>query len=76
MVVNGNDIKDKNLLINQLEKKFKDFGVNLNINTQKNNVILSEKFKHIYGISDLSFKEFGIKFLSLPLNIFHFLYSC
>ena len=62
MVVNGNDIKDKNLLINQLEKKFKDFGVNLNINTQKNNVILSEKFKHIYGISDLSFKEFGIKY--------------
>ena len=60
LVINGTKIPKQELLIEQLEKTFKNFGLNININTEHNNVILSNKWKHLHGIENLTANEFGI----------------
>lgn len=47
--------------IDLLKENFSDFGLNININTKDNNVILSNKYTHIYGNKDLSFVSDEIK---------------
>lgn len=48
-----------------LKTHFNNFGLNININTLQNNVILSDKFVQVCGIQELIQKENGI---SYPIN--------
>lgn len=49
-------------LICELKKEFESFGVYKNINTKNNNVIFGDIDEHIYGLSELEYNEFGIKY--------------
>ena len=60
LVINGTEIPKQNLLVDLLKKSFSNFGLNLNINTLHNNVILSSKWKHLYGIDVLQADELGV----------------
>lgn len=62
LVVTQNNLPQQNTLIDELSKKFLDFGLNININTLNNNVILSQNWKHIYGIKELTASEYGINY--------------
>lgn len=43
-----------------LKQNFSDFGLNLNLNTLNNNVILGNEYKHIYGNEKLNVCSFNI----------------
>ncbi len=62
VVINGDDLKDKDMLIELLKQNFKSFGLSLNINKLKNNVILSEDFVDVYGENQVEVIENGIKY--------------
>lgn len=62
VVINGNDLNDKNLLVDLLKQNFENFGLNLNINKLKNNVILTENFVDVYGDNKAEMFENGIKY--------------
>ncbi|HBB44644.1 MAG TPA: 23S rRNA (uracil(1939)-C(5))-methyltransferase RlmD, partial [Clostridiales bacterium] len=62
VVINGNKLDDVNLLIDLLKQKFNKFGLNLNINKQKNNVILSNNFVEVYGENKITLSENGIAY--------------
>ena len=62
VVVNADDLSDKQLLIDLLKNNFAEVGLSLNINKQNNNVILTEKFKHIFGLKEIVVKENGITY--------------
>lgn len=62
VVINGNDLNDKNLLVDLLKQNFENFGLNLNINKLKNNVILTENFVDVYGDNKAKIFENGIKY--------------
>ena len=62
IVINGDDLNDKQLLIKLLSQKFDKLGINLNINKLNNNVIMSNVFKHIYGIAEIEMCDFGIDY--------------
>ncbi len=49
-------------LIKKLKTHFSSFGLYKNINLKPNNVIFGEKDEHIFGIEELEFNEFGIKY--------------
>ena len=62
MVLNGETLPNEKLLIKNLSSSFKTIGVNININKLHNNVILSDKWKHLYGIKELTACEYGITY--------------
>jgi len=62
LVINGKTIPSEKTLINLLKSKFINFGLNLNINTLHNNVILANEWKHIYGLKELLANEYGISY--------------
>lgn len=62
LVINGENIPHLETLINILTVKFENFGLNLNINKLHNNVILSNKWKHLYGLQELIASEYGIEY--------------
>ncbi len=62
VVINGNELKDVELLIKLLSQKFDKLGISLNINRLNNNVIMTNEFKHIYGLCEIDMYDFGIKY--------------
>lgn len=52
-------------LVAELKTKFNNFGLNLNINKLNNNCILSNKWKHVYGLKELVVNNNGITY---PVN--------
>lgn len=62
VVINGNDLSDKNMLVDLLKQNFENFGLNLNINKLKNNVILTENFVDVFGDNKAEICENEIKY--------------
>ena len=62
VVIHGQNMQDVDILIKMLSNEFNNFGLSLNINTLKNNVILTEKFKQVYGLKEIEIEEFGINY--------------
>lgn len=63
IVINGESLPHKNILIEKLKEAFgENFGLNLNINKLMNNVILTDKFVHLYGLTHLSSTSFAITY--------------
>ncbi len=70
IVSNGEFTYDTTPLVKSLQKQFISFGLFVNINTYKNNVILGKITKHIYGITHISGEHFGVKFCLKPDSFF------
>lgn len=62
LVLNDDDLTHKDILIDLLSRNFSRFGLNININKLHNNVILSDTWKHIYGLKELTANEEGITY--------------
>ncbi len=62
MVINGNSLPAPEKLIHRLQSTFDNFGLNLNINKLNNNVILSNSWKHLFGLKDLDGNDFDIQY--------------
>src|SRR5574344_943676 len=62
VVINADDLEDKQTLINMLKDKFDKFGLSLNINKLCNNVILTEKFVQVFGLKSIELCEFGVNY--------------
>lgn len=62
LVVTEQKVPQLDILTNLLKTKFSNFGLNLNINRLQNNVILANKWTHIYGPKELIADEFGISY--------------
>lgn len=62
LVINDEKLPNIESLIDALKQKFDNFGLNYNINKSENNVILSEKFRHIYGLKSIKCTEFGVNY--------------
>lgn len=62
IVSNGGFKYDLKPLIKRLEKHFDKFGLFVNVNTFKNNVIIGAKTRHIYGIKYIESEHLGVKF--------------
>lgn len=60
VVVNGKALPQAGSLYNELKKHFPIAGLNININTNNSNVILSDNWIHLYGIKALEGNDFGI----------------
>ena len=70
IVSNGEFNFDLNPLVIELKKVFPKFGLFININTYKNNVILGKITKHVYGIEHILGEHFGVKFCLKPDSFF------
>ena len=62
IVINGDDLKDKRVLIDMLKQNFDNVGLSLNINKLKNNVILGDRFIDLFGENQVEIQENGIKY--------------
>lgn len=62
LVVNGDSLPKVDVLIGLLQNKFSDFGLNINVNKQKTNVIMTNNFVHVYGRTDIDICENGINY--------------
>lgn len=60
IVINSKKLAAVDLFVEMLEKEGIDFGLNLNINTQNNNVILTSQFVHVAGFETLQGEENSI----------------
>ncbi len=70
VVSNGEFKFDLHPLIAELQKAFPKFGLFVNINTYKNNVILGKTTQHVYGIGQIVGEHFGVKFCLQPDSFF------
>ncbi len=70
VVINGEELPTKEVFINLLSKKFDNFGLFINKNTKKTNVILGGKSKWIYGLQYINADINGIKFVLRPDSFF------
>ena len=61
IVINGLNLPKSEKLIDLLKERFgENFGLNININTLPNNVILTDNYIHIYGLKSLQANSHGI----------------
>ena len=70
IVLNGKKLPNISNFVEDLLKLFNKFGLNINVNTTNNNVILSSQFDHVFGEKELILNEFGI---SYPVSSLSFL---
>ena len=70
IVSNGEFNFDLKPLVTELKKAFPTFGLFVNVNTYKNNVILGKITRHVYGISQIMGEHFGVKFCLEPDSFF------
>ena len=66
IVINGKELPHIEEYIKILKKNYSNFGLYININNQRNNVILGNKFVYIYGLECLENTEFDIKYTIYP----------
>ncbi len=62
VVVNGDNLVDEKILIEELVKCDVEFGLNININKTASNVILTNDFVHIFGLENIQLEEYGVKY--------------
>lgn len=70
VVTNGEQSLPWKKLYESLEKVFPKVGLFVNINTQKNNVILGKTTKHLYGLPCVEAEHLGVKFQLAPDSFF------
>ena len=68
VVINGNDLPNTNELIEILSKKLNKFSLFINVNTENNNVVLGDKFIHVFGEKIVETQEFDIKYQVVPAS--------
>lgn len=66
VVINGKSLPEKEKLIEKLESLDIPFGLYVNENRERTNVVFGKRFTHIYGLKELTFDEDGIKYTALP----------
>ena len=62
IVSNGEFNRDTVPLIKRLGKYFDRFGLFVNVNENKNNVILGKSTRHVYGLKYIESEHLGVKF--------------
>ena len=70
VVSNGAHKRDLQPLANALAKHFDKYGLFVNINTQRNNVILGRETQHICGLRYIEGAHMGVKFRLRPTSFF------
>lgn len=70
VVSNGKFSRDLSPLIARLKAEFDNFGLFVNVNEGKNNVILGKETKHIYGKKYIEGAHLGVKFRLQPQSFF------
>lgn len=70
IVSNGKFCHDVKPLVDALKRNFEKFGLFVNENTYKNNVILGKKFEKLYGNDYIEGEHFGVKFRLRPGSFF------
>lgn len=70
IVSNGEFRRDLQPLIKRLTKYFDKFGLFVNINDNKNNVILGKITRHFYGLKYIESEHLGVKFRLQPDSFF------
>ena len=70
LVSNGAYKRDLQPLVEALSKHFDRFGLFVNINTQRNNVILGSETVHICGLPYIQGTHLGVKFRLRPTSFF------
>lgn len=70
VVSNGTFKRDLQSFADMLKKRFDKFGLFVNDNNGKNNVILGKVTKHIYGIEYIEGEHLGVKFRLRPNSFF------
>ena len=69
VVVNGKKLNNYDDLIKLLQTKFDSFSLMININELKNNVILTENYKILYGNPQIALNQDGLQY-NVSLNSF------
>lgn len=62
IVSNGDFKYDLKPLIERLKRRFDRFGLFVNVNVCKNNVIMGKNTRHIYGLKYIESEHLGVKF--------------
>lgn len=62
VVSNGEFRRDLKPLINRLSDRFDRFGLFVNVNNGKNNVIMGKTTRHVYGLKYIESEHLGVKF--------------
>ena len=70
IVINGNDVPHQNILVENLRKINGMASISLNINKNRNNVILGDKVKTIWGKEYITDKIGEISYEISPLSFF------
>lgn len=82
IVINGEKLPNIEVLIDIIKEKFEKFGLSININKEKSNVIMTQNFINIYGFESIDIEEFGVNysinnasFMQVNNDIKHKIYS-
>lgn len=62
VVINAEELPSNNILIRLLQSRFLNFGLNININKTLGNVILGERWKSVFGRSEIENVTEGITY--------------
>ena len=62
LVINGETAPHTEFLINELMQNFKNFSLFLNVNTVNSNVIMGDRFIHVFGEEKIVAEDMGISY--------------
>ena len=66
VVINGKALPKAEVLVEEIEKLGLNYGLYINQNTEKTNVITGEKYTHIAGLKELEQNDDGLSYSVLP----------
>lgn len=70
IVSNGEYVRDLQPLAVELGKQFNRYGLFVNVNTQRNNVILGNVTQHVCGLRYVEGEHLGVKYRLRPTSFF------
>lgn len=71
LIINGENLKKSDELVKNLVEKVPDIvSITVNINRNKNNVIMGEKCRTLYGLDFITDRLCGVKFALSPMSFY------
>ena len=70
VVINGDGLPKKDVLIEDLKRKFDDFSLYLNVNKSDSNVIMGDEYRLVYGKGYIELTEFNVTYRIGPQAFF------
>lgn len=62
VVINSQSFKYKDIIDDLVSMRFDNYGINYNVNMTKSNVILTNNYRYVSGVTSINMEDYGVQY--------------